>query len=90
MKARLLTSLTSLLVLFASPILTAQNSSDTIMEAGPEPWFGVVLPPPFQAHASPVIVGDDYRVRPVDVPVGEENFHEFLRSKNLRGPGSYR
>ena len=81
MKARLLTSLTSLLVLFASPILTAQNSSDTIMEAGPEPWFGVVLPPPFQAHASPVIVGDDYRVRPVDVPVGEENFMSFSGAK---------
>ncbi|MDP1929990.1 MAG: M28 family peptidase [Gammaproteobacteria bacterium] len=40
------------------------------------PWFGVMLPPPFQVHTLPAIVGDRGPV-PAMVPAGEEGFTEF-------------
>jgi hypothetical protein len=41
------------------------------------PWFGVSLPPGFEAHTSPLILGGDYGPRPAFVPPGEERFTEL-------------
>jgi hypothetical protein len=40
------------------------------------PWFGISLPPSFQAHRLPAIVGERGPA-PVFVPAGEERFSEF-------------
>jgi len=43
-------------------------------------WFGVKLPPPFEPHRSPVILGEDYGPRPAIIPPGEERFPELVGS----------
>ena len=48
----------------------------------PAPWLGVKPPPAFEAHASPVILGDDYGPRPVAVPAGEER-HTALEGASI-------
>jgi hypothetical protein len=40
-------------------------------------WFGVPVPPPFEPHVSPVIVGDR-GVAPAVVPQGEADFQELV------------
>lgn len=56
-------------MLTAAPSLAQTPGDDA-------PWFGVVLPPPFQAHSLPAIVGDRGPV-PAMVPDGEEGFEEL-------------
>lgn len=46
-------------------------------------WFGITPPPGFEAHQTPVILGDDYGPRPVQVPGGEEVF-TALAGANIR------
>lgn len=66
-----LLSTSLLLAAILSPIIGhAQAASDDA------PWFGVMLPPPFQVHTLPAIVGDRGPV-PAMVPEGEEGFSEF-------------
>src|SRR3989338_6864269 len=66
-----LLSTSLLLAAILSPIIVhAQAAIDDA------PWFGVMLPPPFQVHTLPAIVGDRGPV-PAMVPEGEEGFSEF-------------
>jgi hypothetical protein len=51
---------------------------------GATPWFGVKLPPPFEPHRSPVIIGADYGPRPALIPPGEERFPELVGSSIRR------
>mgnify|MGYP000061566538 CR=1 FL=1 len=46
----------------------------------PSPWFGISQPPGFNAHETPVILGEDYGPRPAIVPAGEEEHHELQGS----------
>ena len=43
---------------------------------GEAPWFGLPLPPGFEPHVSPAIIGDRGPV-PATVPQGEEAYAEF-------------
>lgn len=66
-----LISTSLLLAAILAPVTThAQVASDDA------PWFGVMLPPPFQVHTLPAIVGDRGPV-PAMVPEGEEGFREL-------------
>lgn len=59
---------------FSSLPLHAQPSSGAATDTAP--WFGLMLPPPFQPHALPAIVGDRGPT-PAMVPAGEEGFAEL-------------
>ena len=63
----LLSALLAVTVVDFTHAQTAENDA---------PWFGLTLPPPFQAHRLPAIVGDRGPT-PARVPAGEESFTEF-------------
>ena len=62
------------LVLLLSPILAPVAAAQTT--AGEGPWFGVLLPPVFEPHRAPAIIGDRGPA-PAIVPPGEEEYHEL-------------
>lgn len=66
-----LTAAGALLLLFSNEIVSAQSPDA-------DSWLGITLPPAFQAHRAPVILGTDYGPRPALVPAGEEAFRALL------------
>lgn len=69
--------------LAAALCLPLGNGAALAQSADAGSWFGVTLPPGFQAHHAPVILGTDYGPRPAVVPAGEESFTE-LRGETIR------
>ena len=65
-------------LLFLGVIMTPvlQVQAQTAAAANSAPWFRLILPPPFQPHALPAIVGDRGPT-PAMVPAGEEGFTEL-------------
>ncbi len=60
------------------PLLSLALAQAGLAQAPPgeAPWFGVLLPPGFEPHVSPAIIGDRGPV-PATVPQGEEAYAEF-------------
>ncbi len=69
--ARMVRSTRVLLLLACG--LGAMASSSAAQPSDDAPWFGVTMPPVFEPHVPPVIVGDR-GVAPAVVPPGEEAF----------------
>jgi hypothetical protein len=62
--------LAGLLLLTGSELLVGQTQSDD------QPWFGIPLPPAFEAHTSPAIIGGRGPA-PAVIPAGEEEYIEL-------------
>ena len=60
------------LMLVSAFVLALYGSLAVAQPAQKSPWFGIALPPSFQPHIAPVIIGTDYGPRPAHVPLGEE------------------
>ncbi len=65
-------------VLLLVPLLSLALAQAALAQAPPgeAPWFGLPLPPGFEPHVSPAIIGDRGPA-PATVPQGEETYAEF-------------
>ena len=64
------------LVVLLSTILAAAVVGETSAGEGQGPWFGVPLPPVFEPHVAPAIIGDRGPA-PAVVPPGEGEYREL-------------
>ncbi len=65
------------LIAAALAILSAVSiASVSLAQAKPDRWFGLSLPPPFEPHVAPAIIGDR-GPEPARVPDGEARFTEL-------------